>query len=37
MSLEEIVEYVRVASLLCHDAFTRPKPTAPEVQKPTLH
>ncbi|WP_148085472.1 YecA family protein [Buttiauxella warmboldiae] len=37
MSLEEIVEYVRVAVLLCHDTFTRPAPTAPEVQKPTLH
>lgn len=37
MSLEEVVEYVRVAALLCHDSFTRPAPTAPEVQKPTLH
>ncbi len=37
MSLEEIVEYVRVAALLCHDTFTRPAPTAPEVRKPTLH
>ena len=37
MSLEEIIEYVRVAALLCHDTFTRPQPTAPEVQKPTLH
>ena len=37
MSLEEIIEYVRVAALLCHDTFTRPVPTAPEVQKPTLH
>lgn len=37
MSLEEIIEYVRVASLLCHDTFTRAVPTAPEVQKPTLH
>ena len=37
MSLEEIIEYVRVAALLCHDSFTRPQPTAPEVQKPTLH
>ncbi len=37
MSLEEIIEYVRVASLLCHDTFTRVKPTAPEVRKPTLH
>lgn len=37
MSLEEIIEYVRVAALLCHDTFTRSQPTAPEVQKPTLH
>lgn len=37
MSLEEIIEYVRVAALLCHDRFNRPQPTAPEVQKPTLH
>ncbi len=37
MSLEEIIEYVRVASLLCHDTFTRTQPTAPEVRKPTLH
>ncbi|MGU0055791.1 hypothetical protein ACVXG7_06905 [Enterobacter hormaechei] len=36
-SLEEIIEYVRVASLLCHDNFTRSQPTAPEVRKPTLH
>jgi yecA family protein len=37
-SLEEVIEYVRVAALLCHDTFTRqPKLTAPEVQKPTLH
>lgn len=37
MSLEEVIEYVRVAALLCYDTFTRPTPTAPEVQKPTLH
>jgi hypothetical protein len=37
MSLEEIIEYVRVAALLCHDTFTRAVPTAPEVRKPTLH
>lgn len=37
MSLEEIIEYVRVASLLCHDTFTCTAPTAPEVSKPTLH
>jgi len=37
-SLEEVIEYVRVAALLCHDTFTRQhKPTAPEVKKPTLH
>lgn len=37
-SLEEVIEYVRVAALLCHDTFTRPRsPAAPEVQKPTLH
>jgi len=36
-SLEEVIEYVRVAALLCHDTFTRPQPTAPEVKKPTLH
>lgn len=36
-SLEEVVEYVRVAALLCHTEFTRHKPTAPENQKPTLH
>ncbi|AIR06065.1 hypothetical protein JT31_16005 [Cedecea neteri] len=37
MSLEEIIEYVRVAALLCHDTFTHAAPTAPEVRKPTLH
>ncbi|MDU3530749.1 MAG: YecA family protein [Klebsiella pneumoniae] len=37
MSLEEIIEYVRVAALLCHDTFARQQPTAPEVRKPTLH
>lgn len=37
MSLEEINEYVRAAALLRHDTFTHPQPTAPEVQKPTLH
>lgn len=37
MSLEEIIEYVRVAALLCHETFTHPQPTAPEVRKPTLH
>ncbi len=37
MSLEEVAEYVRVAALLCHEMFTRPAPTAPEVRKPTVH
>ncbi|MCU9686194.1 UPF0149 family protein, partial [Escherichia coli] len=37
ISLEEIIESVRVAALLCHDTFTHPHPPAPEVQKPTLH
>ncbi len=36
-SLEEVVEYVRVAALLCHTEFTRQKPTAPENKRPTLH
>ena len=36
-AIDEIIEYVRVAALLCHDTFTHPQPTAPEVQKPTLH
>jgi yecA family protein len=36
-SLEEVVEYVRVAAILCHTEFTRRKPTAPENAKPTLH
>jgi yecA family protein len=36
-SLEEVVEYVRMASILCHTEFTRRKPTAPENAKPTLH
>ncbi len=36
-SLEEVIEYVRVAALLCHDTFNRLQPTAPEVKKPTLH
>ncbi|WP_147199674.1 YecA family protein [Pantoea sp. MBD-2R] len=36
-SLEEVIEYVRVAALLCHDTFTRVMPTAVEVKKPTLH
>ncbi len=36
-SLEEVIEYVRVAALLCHETFTRPTPTAVEIKKPTLH
>lgn len=37
-SLEEVVEYVRVAALLCHDTFTRVvAPTNVEMKKPTLH
>lgn len=36
-SLEEVVEYVRVAAILCHAEFAEPGPTAPEVRKPTLH
>ncbi len=36
-SLEEVIEYVRVAALLCHDTFTHVLPTAVEVKKPTLH
>lgn len=37
-SLEEVVEYVRVAALLCHDTFTRESvPTNVVMKKPTLH
>ncbi|OON39522.1 hypothetical protein BTJ39_12760 [Izhakiella australiensis] len=36
-SLEEVIEYVRVAALLCHETFCRPQPTAVEMKKPTLH
>lgn len=36
-SLEEVVEYVRVAAILCHGEFTRERPTAVELPKPTLH
>ncbi|KGT93824.1 hypothetical protein NG99_10920 [Erwinia typographi] len=36
-SLEEVIEYVRVAALLCHDTFTHVAPSAVEVKKPTLH
>ncbi|MDF7681412.1 YecA family protein [Enterobacteriaceae bacterium ESL0689] len=37
MSLEEIIEYVRVAALLCHDTFSHQPPAVTEVHKPTLH
>lgn len=37
MSLEEVIEYVRVAALLCHDTFARVQPVVPREQKPTLH
>lgn len=36
-SLEEIIEYVRVAAIMCHNEFTHPAATAPEQKKPTLH
>ncbi len=36
-SLEEVIEYVRVAAVLCYTEFTAHKPTAPENIKPTLH
>lgn len=36
-SLEEVIEYVRVAALLCHDTFNHPPVVAPEASKPTLH
>lgn len=37
-SLEEVIEYVRVAALLCHDTFTHSSPdVVVEVKKPTLH
>lgn len=38
-SFEEVMEYVRVVVLLCHDSFTTAAPvaTASEVKKPTLH
>ncbi|MFG1173468.1 YecA family protein [Erwiniaceae bacterium CAU 1747] len=36
-SLEEVIEYVRVAALLCRETFTRSSPTNVVVQKPTLH
>lgn len=37
-SLEEVIEYVRVAAIMCHNEFTHPAAvTAPEQNKPTLH
>ena len=37
-SLEEVVEYVRMAAILCHNEFTHPESSAPqEIIKPTLH
>lgn len=36
-SLEEVIEYVRAAAMMCHNEFTRPVRTAPERKKPTLH
>ncbi|KAA8999405.1 YecA family protein [Affinibrenneria salicis] len=36
-SLEEVIEYVRMAAILCHSEFGRPKLYAPEQKKPTLH
>lgn len=36
-SLEEVLEYVRVAALLCYTEFSHQPLTAPEVLKPTLH
>ncbi|WP_407322188.1 YecA family protein [Dickeya ananatis] len=36
-SLEEVIEYVRVAAIMCHNEFTRPVRTVPEQKKPTLH
>lgn len=36
-SLEEVIEYVRVAALLCHDTFTRTLAKQAAVKKNTLH
>ncbi len=37
-SLEEVIEYVRMAAILCHNDFTHPESSAPlEKPKPTLH
>ncbi|TKI03775.1 YecA/YgfB family protein [Martelella alba] len=36
-SLEEVVEYVRMAAILCHNEFTRPAANGREASGPTLH
>lgn len=36
-SLEEVVEYIRVAAILCHTEFILESPIAPENIKPMLH
>lgn len=36
-SLEEVIEYVRVAALLCHSTFCYPQAKSDEIKKPTLH
>ncbi|WP_213990640.1 YecA family protein [Sodalis sp. dw_96] len=37
-SLEEVIEYVRMAAILCHNDFTHPESSSPqEKPKPTLH
>ncbi|ACS87234.1 yecA family protein [Musicola paradisiaca Ech703] len=36
-SLEEVIEYVRVAAIMCHNEFNHPTATAPVQNKPTLH
>ncbi|MEC5320493.1 YecA family protein [Brenneria populi subsp. brevivirga] len=36
-SLEEVIEYVRISAILCHNEFMSPQIIAPEQKKPTLH
>lgn len=36
-SLEEVIEYVRVSAILCHNEFMSPQIVAPQQKKPTLH
>lgn len=36
-SLEEVIEYVRVAALLCYETFTRTVNAAEAINKPTFH